>query len=1071
MKIKKILLLSSLLLALAFPALALSPSVFKVNQGGTGLSSISNGALLYGSSTNEILNTLPTGTTGYVLQTNNGYPQWVSTSSLGIISGGGVWGQITGNIANQSDLQSALNSKLSTTTAASTYYLQTNPASYITLAALSPYLTTSTASSTYYRISNPAGYITSTALIPYLTTSTAALIYQPIGSYISTTTGNWIGTWQSKNSSDFLASSTQYVATSTGNWQGTWQNATSGTYYLASNPNHYISTSTNLTVANFATSSVSQWTNDAGYVSGTPWTLLGYWYSGSHPTTTSAYGLPDYPTTLPASDVYAWAKASVKPSYSFAELTSHPTTVSGYGITDTPWTGMGYLINSNNLSDVASTTVARTNLGCYADSNPSSYISGVIADSPLSGSGTSGSHLVFTNPGYILNISGQDLSTASNSTSKFITLNSLSAGTGISYATSTGVITNTAPDKVVSIATTTGISVSGSYPNFTIGNSSPASGLTFSTGLTNIGRTITNNLSTGLSGGQTIYGDTAASGNLTLSSTINATKGKILFGTSAYDEVNNRLGIGTTNPSQLLTVGDNNQFTVSSVGALVSQSATIGASTVIPVVVSCSGCNTNPAGTYSYKGQYGGYNYYQRGTDSWYIWYQSATYWTISTVLGSGAGGQWYYGSSATTPPSSLLGPWLYNNGYTGTLNTAAGSAPLVIIDTAGDLTMGGQLASTGAGNSYILGNVGIGTTAPTTPLYISSSSQSAVLLTLNNGGYTYTFNRNSSTGFLDILGSQGNPYSGITTGTGNFTSALKLNGNPVLTSDPVYFQVNNATNTDGGSIGLNSATAYIRMGDFTGGYYYTIQRNSSSGMLQFSGSQNGYIGYIFDTKIGIGLTAGLTPTYALSFGGQSAQAIWMERNTTANTAGLGLTIQAGGATSAATDKNGGAMVLAPGLSTGMGFSSVRLQSLSRAASTGTADNTMEDRIIVPSVKNLTNTGAIGLFDVSLPTLATAGGIVDYTITATDGTNMHSISGRVLYDVVNKGGVYTSQITPTVNTVATSNIGGTNVPVFTIVTGTNKFTVTVTDTDSLTTTVEQIRYTICNNSGSTITQL
>jgi len=52
----------------------------------------------------------------------------------------------------------------------------------------------------------------------------------------------------------------------------------------------------------------------------------------------------------------------------------------------------------------------------------------------------------------------------------------------------------------------------------------------------------------GRSGGQTLIGDTASGGNLTLQSTSNATKGKILFGTSVYDEVNNRLGIGTTSP-------------------------------------------------------------------------------------------------------------------------------------------------------------------------------------------------------------------------------------------------------------------------------------------------------------------------------------------------------------------------------------------------------------------------------------------------------------------------------------------------------------------------------------------
>lgn len=53
----------------------------------------------------------------------------------------------------------------------------------------------------------------------------------------------------------------------------------------------------------------------------------------------------------------------------------------------------------------------------------------------------------------------------------------------------------------------------------------------------------------GRSGGQVANGGTAASENLTLVSTANATKGKILFGASGYDEVNDRLGIGTASPS------------------------------------------------------------------------------------------------------------------------------------------------------------------------------------------------------------------------------------------------------------------------------------------------------------------------------------------------------------------------------------------------------------------------------------------------------------------------------------------------------------------------------------------
>ena len=44
--------------------------------------------------------------------------------------------------------------------------------------------------------------------------------------------------------------------------------------------------------------------------------------------------ITDFPSSMPASDVYAWAKASSKPSYSWSEITSKPTTLDDYGITD-----------------------------------------------------------------------------------------------------------------------------------------------------------------------------------------------------------------------------------------------------------------------------------------------------------------------------------------------------------------------------------------------------------------------------------------------------------------------------------------------------------------------------------------------------------------------------------------------------------------------------------------------------------------------------------------------------------------------------------------------------------------
>ena len=73
-----------------------------------------------------------------------------------------------------------------------------------------------------------------------------------------------------------------------------------------------------------------------------------------------------------------------------------------------------------------------------------------------------------------------------------------SAGTGISYNSTSGVITNSAPDQTVSLTASTGISTSGTYPSFTITNTAPDQtvALTSGTGISATGTypnfTITN---------------------------------------------------------------------------------------------------------------------------------------------------------------------------------------------------------------------------------------------------------------------------------------------------------------------------------------------------------------------------------------------------------------------------------------------------------------------------------------------------------------------------------------------------------------------------------------------------
>lgn len=136
-------------------------------------------------------------------------------------------------------------------------------------------------------------------------------------------------------------------------------------------------------------------TTTGGLITSGHWnTFNNKWDSSNHPITTLGYGLPDYPTTLPASDVYSWAKQSTKPTYAYSEITSkptllsqfindlgnyggwitginsgmvttalgytpwhsgnHPTTISGYGITDMPtYSGTNFILNQNDYAQSA----------------------------------------------------------------------------------------------------------------------------------------------------------------------------------------------------------------------------------------------------------------------------------------------------------------------------------------------------------------------------------------------------------------------------------------------------------------------------------------------------------------------------------------------------------------------------------------------------------------------------------------------------------------------------------------------------------------------------------------------
>jgi len=137
-------------------------------------------------------------------------------------AGATAWGTITGTLSSQTDLQTALDGKYSTS----------NPSGYITSSALTGYATESWVTAGFYPLTgNPSGFITSSALTPYLTSATAASTYQTI------------------------AGMSSYLTTS----------AAASTYYpLTGNPSGFITSSA---LTGYATES---WVTSQGYLTDAP---------------------------------------------------------------------------------------------------------------------------------------------------------------------------------------------------------------------------------------------------------------------------------------------------------------------------------------------------------------------------------------------------------------------------------------------------------------------------------------------------------------------------------------------------------------------------------------------------------------------------------------------------------------------------------------------------------------------------------------------------------------------------------------------------------------------------------
>jgi len=211
----------------------------------------------------------------------------------------------------------------------------------------------------------------------------------------------------------------------------------------------------------------------------------------------------------------------------------------------------------------------------------------------------------------------------------------------------------------------------------------------------------------------------------------------------------------------------------------------------------------------------------------------------------------------------------------------------------------------------------------------------------------------------------QGNYLSFTTTENGTIQPSEKLrissNGYVGIGITPsVPLQVNGSGNAlyVGDGTQTTNYMAFNGRGLFgynNSGGYATIQGTVSKG-IQFNVNSNTFGSGAAATiassgNVGIGTAS---PTNLLSLGGDAARTIWMERGTVANTAGYALTLQSGGATSGATDKAGGDLVLSSGTSTGTGTSAITFKTFP-AGSTGTTDNT------ATTAMTITGAGKVGI--------------------------------------------------------------------------------------------------------------
>lgn len=147
-----------------------------------------------------------------------------------------------------------------------------------------------------------------------------------------------------------------------------------------------------------------------------------------------------------------------------------------------------------------------------------------------------------------------------------------------------------------------------------------------------------------------------------------------------------------------------------------------------------------------------------------------------------------------------------------------------------------------------------------------------------------------------------------------------------------------------------------------------------------------------------------LTPSTDIGIGGQTARSLALERQQTPDTAGNHLTVRGGGAATGASDKDGGDLLLMPGIPTGLGRSRLRLQTPVTRFVSGSADALIIDRLALGCFKALTNGANTTIVAFDLANNSAIAGMLRYAALAADATDQQVEVGTVSYMATNKAG-------------------------------------------------------------------